>query len=230
MKIRKIAVVGSFTAGAALAFAPLAAADPAAVDPTLVTDTLSTEISSLNALFTVDTDLAGVSGDVTAPTATNPFDIITPADIATVQGSGATAGTTPFDFLTYGVDPTAAGLASDPGSYSVLNGALTEFDNALNVELYSLANNGALDTNVADYIQNSALDHALTLGSTTDAADYLFNFGLGDLQGYFDPSGASPLSDLGGGLDLTSLLDPGGLGDGLTGLLGDLGSLGGSLF
>jgi hypothetical protein len=177
MDIRKIAVVGGFTVGAALAFAPIASAD---------TSILDTEISSLNALFTVDTDLAGDSADVTAPTGSNPFDIITPADITTVQGIGTTAGTTPFDFLTYGVDPSAAGLSSDPGSYDVLNGALVEFDNAFNVELYSLENNGALDTNVGDYIQNSALDHALTLGSTTDAADYLFNFGLGDLQGFFD--------------------------------------------
>ena len=81
-----------------------------------------------------------------------------------------------------------AGLASDPGSYNDLNGALTEFDNAYNVELYSLSNSGALDTNVGDYIQNNALDHALTLGSTTDAFDYLYlyNFAIGDLSGFFD--------------------------------------------
>ncbi len=182
MNIRKIAVVGSFAAGAALALAPLASADPAAVDPTLVTDTLSSEESSLNSLFVSDAALAGDSSDVTAPTATDPFDIITPADVSTVQGTG----TTPFDYLVYGVDPANAGLASDPGSYNDFNGALTEFDNAYNVELYSLLNGGTLDTNVADYIQNSSLDHALTLANTTDAFDYLYNFGIGDLSGFFD--------------------------------------------
>jgi hypothetical protein len=219
MNIRKIAVVGSFAAGAALAFAPLAAADP-----TEITTTVDSEISSLNALFTLDTDLAGVSGDVTAPTASNPFDIITPGDITTVQGTG----TTPFDFLTYGVDPSAAGLSGDPGSYDVLNGALGKFDDAFNVELYALENNGALDPNTGDFIGSmSSIDAALATGSPTGAAEYFLNFGLGDLQGYFDPSNASPLSELGSLGDLGSL---GGLGDGLTGLLGDLGSLGGGLF
>jgi hypothetical protein len=91
MNLRKIAVLGSFAAGAALALAPLAAADPAAVDPTLVTDVLSSEESSLNGIFVSEAALAGDSSDVTAPTATDPFDIITPADITTVQGTGTTA-------------------------------------------------------------------------------------------------------------------------------------------
>jgi hypothetical protein len=108
------------------------------------------------------------------------FDTIVPADVGTVQGTG----TTPFDFLVYGVNPNAAGLASDPGSFSVFNGALTEFDNAYNVELYSLFNAGALDTSVGDYIENNALNHALTLGTTTEAFDYLWNFGVGDLSGF----------------------------------------------
>jgi hypothetical protein len=221
MNFRKTAVVGSFAAGAALALAPIASADD-------LTSIDATEISSLNALFTLDTDLAGVSGDVTGPTATNPFDIITPADIATVQGSG----TTPFDFLTYGVDPSAAGLSSDPGSYDVLNGALVEFDDALNVELYSLENNGALPP-PADLI-GSSTNITEGLGSA-NPAEFFLNFGLGDLQGYFDPGTASPLSELAGLTDLGGLTDgltgglgdglTGGLGDGLSGLLGDLGGL-----
>ncbi|MGC1735986.1 hypothetical protein, partial [Mycobacterium sp.] len=170
MNIRKIAVVGSFAAGAALALAPIASADD-------LTAVLGGEDSLLNSLFTVDTDLAGVSGDVTAPTAANPFDIITPADIATVQG----AGTTPFDFLTYGVDPSAAGLSSDPGSYDLLNGALVEFDDAFNVELYSLENNGALPP-AADLLGTSTnIDAGL---ASANPAEYFLNFGLGDLQGY----------------------------------------------
>ena len=177
MKIRKIAVVGSFAAGAALALAPIASADG-------LTSIVDTEISSLNALFTVDTDLAGVSGDVVGPTASNPFDIINPTDVATVQGNG----TTPFDFLTYGLDPSAAGLASDPGSYNVFNGALVEFDDALNVELYSLENNGALmsdATATTDLIGSATtIDNALDLGTATNAADYFWNFGVGDLSGF----------------------------------------------
>jgi hypothetical protein len=180
MDIRKIAVLGSFAAGAALTFAPLASADPAAVDPTLVSSTLDSEIASLNALFTTDATLAGDSADVTGGTTAGSFETIIPSDVSAVQGNG----TTLFDYLIYGVDPSKAGLASDPGSYNDFNGALTQFDNAYNVELYSLLNGGTLDTTVTDYIQNSALDHALTLGSTTAAFDYLLNFGLGDLQGF----------------------------------------------
>src|SRR5271165_1714618 len=97
MDIRKIAVVGSFAAGAALALAPLASAAP--TDPLI--SVVGSEESLLNSLFVGDASLAGDSSDVTAPTATNPFDIITPSDISTVQGTG----TTPFDYLIYGLDP-----------------------------------------------------------------------------------------------------------------------------
>jgi hypothetical protein len=208
MNIRKIAVVGSFAAGAALALAPIAAADD-------LTSIDATEISSLNALFTVDTDLAGDSADVV--THAGSFDTIPLAD-APLNGTGT------LDSLLYGVDPLAAGPSSDPGAYDVLNGALVEFDDAFNVELYSLENNGALPP-AADLIGSST---NITDGlNSTNPAEFFFNFGLGDLQGYFDTSSlsdASTLSDLGG------LTDLGSLGDGLTGLLGDLGSLGGSLF
>lgn len=137
----------------------------------------------LNDIFTVETDLAGDSSDVTASTASNPFDIITSSDISTVQGSGAT----PFDYLVYGADPTAAGPASDPGSYNVFNGALVEFADALNVEEYALENNGALDTNTADFIGSIGTIHnAIDTGTATDAAEYFLQFGLGDLQGFFD--------------------------------------------
>jgi hypothetical protein len=90
MQIRKIAVVGGLAVGAALTFAPLVSADD-------LSSVVSGEESLLNSLFTSDAALAGDSADVTAPTATNPFDIITPADIATVQGTGASLGTTAFD-------------------------------------------------------------------------------------------------------------------------------------
>jgi hypothetical protein len=179
MIMRKIAVLGSFAAGAAVALAPFASADPAATDP--ITSVLGGEESLLNGIFVSDADLAGVGNDVAAPTASNPFDTIIPADVATVQGSG----TTPFDYLIYGVDPIKAGLAGDPGSYNVFNGALTEFTDAYNVELYSLFNNGALDTNTADYIGSSTnIANGIAEGTATKAADYFYDFGIGDLSGF----------------------------------------------
>jgi hypothetical protein len=182
VNIRKIAVVGSFAAGAALALAPIASADD-------LTTIDSDEISVLNSIFTIETDLAGDSSDVTLANAANPFDIITPADITAVQG----AGSTPFDFLVYGLDPSAAGLASDPGSYNVLNGALTEFSDAYNVELYSLLNPGvAVDTIPLTDLIGSSTNIADGLAAT-DPAEFFFNFGLGDLSGFFDSAALTSL-------------------------------------
>ena len=183
MNIRKIAVVGSFAAGAALAFAPRAAADDLnGLDPTTVLDS---EISSQNSLFELDALLAGDSSDITTSTTAGVYDdSIIPADESIVAPT-----TSPFstlDYELYGVSPGVAGVSGDTGPYDELNGALTEFDNAYNVELYSLFNGGVLDTNVGDYIENNALNNALTLGSTTDAFDYLWNFGIGDPSGFFD--------------------------------------------
>ncbi|HME75453.1 MAG TPA: hypothetical protein VKI00_07280 [Mycobacterium sp.] len=182
MDIRKIAVVGSFAAGAALALAPLASAAP--TDPLI--SVVGSEESLLNSLFVGDASLAGDSSDVTAPTATNPFDIITPSDISTVQGTG----TTPFDYLIYGLDPLKAGLATDPGSYNVLNGALTEWADAYNIELYSLLNpSAAIDTiPAADLIGSTeTIQDAFAAGPTAaDVATYFYEFGANDLAGYLD--------------------------------------------
>jgi hypothetical protein len=178
MDIRKIAVVGSFAAGAALALAPLAAADP-------LTGTVDSEVALLNSLFVGDTTLAGVpTADVATSTTPGVFDTIVPADITTVQGSGTTA----FDFLVYGINPTAAGLATDPGSYNVLNGALTEWSDAYNVELYSLLNGGALAP-AADLIGSTeTIQDAFAngTGSVSDVATYFYEFGANDLAGYLD--------------------------------------------
>ena len=218
VNIRKIAVVGSFAAGAALALAPIASADD-------LTTIDSDEISVLNSIFTIETDLAGDSSDVTLANAANPFDIINPADITAVQGTG----TTPFDFLVYGLDPSAAGLASDPGSYNVFNGALTEFDDAFNSEAYGLLNNGALIPQADLFGSTNEISTALATGTDTGAAITFFGAGLADLSGFFDIPSLSDASTLS---DLTSLLDPGGLDLGsLTdlGSLSDLGSLLGGL-
>lgn len=70
MNIRKIAVVGSFAAGAALAFAPLAAADD-------LTPTVDTEIASLNSLFDSE---AAFAGDTVITRGPNTFDTVPLAD------------------------------------------------------------------------------------------------------------------------------------------------------
>ncbi|OBK41714.1 hypothetical protein A5658_17655 [Mycobacterium sp. 1245111.1] len=178
MHIRKVAAAAGFATGAALAFAPFASADPVEI-----TSTVSSEIASMNAMFDFDSLLTGVpTADIVHGTAANPFDTILPSAVDTVQGNG----TTPFDYLIYGVDPVKAGLADDPGSYNLFNGALGKFDDAYNVLLYASLNNGAIDPNDADFIGSAtSIDHAQGLATATDAAQYFFNFGLGDLEGYF---------------------------------------------
>ncbi len=91
---------------------------------------------------------------------------------------------TPLETELYGANPIIAGISSDTGPYSAFNGSLVEYYNAYNVAVYAAANGGALDTNQGDYIENNALNHALTLGTPQAAEQYLFNFGQGDLQGY----------------------------------------------
>jgi hypothetical protein len=156
-----------------VAFAPLASADD-------LTTVVGSEISSLNSIFTTEATLAGDSSDIIPPTAGNPFDTIPLTD-------APLSGTSPLDYELYGVDPAVAGPSSDPGAYDVFNGALGKFDDALYVELYALENNGALDPNAADFIGSaSSISDALGQANVTDAAEYFFNFGLGDLQGFFD--------------------------------------------
>jgi hypothetical protein len=216
LNIRKIAVVGSFAAGAALTLAPLAAADP-------LTSTVDSEIASLNALFDSE---AALAGDTVTTHGANTFDTVPLID------APQNPPFTPLDYELYGINPAFAGPASDPGSYNVFNGALTEFDDAFNSEAYGLLNNNALIPEADLFGSDKVIDAALATGTDTGAATTFFDAGLADLQGYLaipSLSDSSLLSDLGGGLDLTSLLDPGSLGDGLTGLLGDLGSLGGGL-
>ncbi|MFZ0714548.1 MAG: hypothetical protein WAN02_10135, partial [Mycobacterium sp.] len=101
-----------------------------------------------------------------------------------VQGDGTTA----FDYLIYGLNP-ADNLATDPGSYNVLNGALTEFYDASNVELYSLLNNGDL-LPVADAF-GSAHEIGIALGAdatVSSAATAFFDAGLADLTGFLTPA------------------------------------------
>jgi hypothetical protein len=186
LNIRRIAAAAGFATGAALAFAPLASAD---------TPTLDAEIASQNALFEYDALLAGDSADIVKG-GPGVFDTFAAGDLLKDAPQATTYGqVTPLETELYGANPIVAGISSDTGPYSEFNGALTQFYNAYDVALYASQNNGVLDTNTGDYIENNALNHALTLGSPTAAEQYLFNFGLGDLKGYdaiFAPTATGP--------------------------------------
>ncbi len=82
-----------------------------------------------------------------------------------------------------------AGDVSDPGSYDVFNGALIEFYDAFNVELYSLLNPNAdiASMPLSDLFGASpqATDAVLALGNASLAADAFLTDGWNDLLGYF---------------------------------------------
>jgi hypothetical protein len=181
MNIRKIAVVGSFAAGAALALAPLAAATPLPVDPLL--PSVDSEIASMNALFVSEADLAGVGKDVIVGTPAQPFDTIPLVD------APHTGTPTFLDYELYGLNPIA-NSASDPGAFSEFNGALVNFDDAYNVELFSLLNpTAALSTIPAGDLFGSAggIAEALATGSATNVVTDFLTDGWADLVGYFTP-------------------------------------------
>lgn len=171
MTIRKIAVLGGFAVGAALTLAPLASADT-------LTDAVDSEIASLNSLFVSEATLAGDGADVV--THTGSFDTI-PLSFAPDSGTP-----TFLDYELYGLNPIA-NAASDPGSYNVFNGALTEFSDAYNVELFSLANpTAAIDTIPAADLFGSAttITDALDTGTATGAITEFLTVGWNDLLGY----------------------------------------------
>jgi hypothetical protein len=165
-------VLGGFAVGAAVTFAPLASADP-----TEITTTVDSEIASLNSLFTGE---AALAGDTVTTNGTNTFDTVPLVD-APDSGTPTT-----LDYELYGVSPIAQ-AGSDPGAYDLFNGALGKFDDALNIELYSLENGGAIDPNAADFFGTaSSITTGLDSATATDAAEYFYNFGIGDLSGFFD--------------------------------------------
>jgi hypothetical protein len=140
-------------------------------------------VSSLNGLFQFDALLSGVPSGDYAPSGVGGLDTILLADVMKDVPTTGTPST--LDYLLYGVNPFAAGVSSDSGAFSELNGALTQIDNAYNVELY--ANGGALDTNLSDYLYNGTIQTVLaTPGeTTTQAFDTLYNHAIGDLSGFF---------------------------------------------
>ncbi|MFZ3307174.1 MAG: hypothetical protein WB967_19090 [Mycobacterium sp.] len=173
MKIRKIAVVGGFAVGAALAFAPLASADD-------LTTTVDSEISLLNSIFTTEATLAGDSSDISGGTTAGSFETILLTD------APQTAPFTTLDYELYGINPAFSGPASDPGSYNVFNGALTEFSDAFNSEEYGLLNTNALIPDTDLFGSSGVIDAALATGTDTGAATTFFDAGLADLAGFFD--------------------------------------------
>ena len=142
---------------------------PNATGPGDILPTEANEIVQLNNLFELDGKLAGVYGDIVphAAVGTNVgFDTIPVADL-----------NTSFNDLVTGLNP--ANVSGDPGSYDVLNGALTEFYNAFNVEDYSLLNSGAL-LPAADIFGS----HAELATVAASVGEYL-TLGYQDLLGYF---------------------------------------------
>jgi hypothetical protein len=181
MDIRKLAVVGGFAVGAALTFAPLASADPALVDP--LAGTVDSEIASMNALFVSEVALAGDPATDVITHGANTF------DTTTLLAAPDTGTPTPLDFELYGLNPIA-NAASDPGAFSEFNGALVNFDDAYNVELFSLLNpTAALDTIPAGDLFGSAsgIAEALATGTATSAVTDFLTDGFADLQGFFTP-------------------------------------------
>jgi len=156
--------------------AATAASDPAADD---LSSTLSAEISSLNTIFQGDVAAAGGSAsDYTANA--QGFDVINPSEISSVQGSATDL--TSFDYLVYGLNP-ASNLATDPGSYNVLNGALVEFDDAYNSLLYAADYSGNLIPATDLFGSATEIGAALGTGSDLGAAGEFFSNGLADLLG-----------------------------------------------
>ncbi|OBG02847.1 hypothetical protein [Mycolicibacter sinensis] len=175
MSMRKITLFGGLAAGAAFALAPLASAE----DPDPLGSLATSEIGSMNFLFETDAALAGVPGDVVKHPGT--FDTIPPAD------APQTAPASPLDYLLYGLNPIAAGPASDPGAYNVMNGSMVQFDDGINSLLYALSNNDhVLAWDSGDLFGgNSAMDIATGASSGWEEAGQYFQAGMADLLGYF---------------------------------------------
>jgi hypothetical protein len=175
MDIRKIAVVGGFAVGAALTLAPLASADT-------LTDTVDSEISALNSIFVSDVAVSGgpASGEIITNGA-NTFDTTT----LVYAPDGGSPNL--LDYELYGLNPIA-NAASDPGAYNVFNGALVEFDDAYNVELYSLANpEAAVNSIPLDDLfgSGSSITAALASDTASGAVGAFLTDGFNDVLGYF---------------------------------------------
>jgi hypothetical protein len=136
----------------------------------------------MNSLFVSEAGLAGVGGDVVTH-GPNTFDTIPLIDAPN------TGTPTILDFELYGLNPIA-NAASDPGAFSEFNGALVNFDDAYNVELFSLLNpTAAIGTIPLTDLFGSAsgIGEALATGTASGAAGDFLTDGFADLTGFFTP-------------------------------------------
>lgn len=185
MNIRKIGVVGAFAAGAAFALAPLAAADPG--DPPVPPDfsnILLGQVQSMNWLFGAQATASGVDSDLI--TAGEPT-LADPLSFSTISAEDLTENPV-FAAMLFGPNWEDE-MSSDPGSYSLFNGALTQFYDASNVLTYALLTGGGeIDVaDAGDYLFGSEAGIADGLAGDGFFADFgnFFQAGVADLFGYF---------------------------------------------
>jgi hypothetical protein len=180
MNIGKVAAIGGFAVGAAVAFAPLAAADD-------LTTAVDSEISSLNSIFDTEALLAGDYGDIVHNPGT--FDTVPVGDAPPAVDSSEL---TTLDYELYGVDPLKDAISPSPGADDLFNGALAEFSNAYNTELYSMLNGGAAMPETAwstDLFGPEINWDVAFVDGTATASHAVTSFltdGWNDLVGYFD--------------------------------------------
>ena len=174
MEIRKIAVVGGFAVATALTSAPLASADD-------LTTAVDSEISTMNSIFVSDVAISGgpASGEIITHGA-NTF------DTTTLQYAPDSGTPTLLDYEVYGINPISSAVP-DPGSYNVLDGALAEFADAYNLDLYSLANPDAAVNSIPSvdlFGSEPTITTALGEVSFSLAIGVFLVNGLNDLFGY----------------------------------------------
>lgn len=180
MSIRKIGVIGSFAAGAALALAPLAAAqDEPTTNEFNWSGIVKSQHDSMNWLFNTGAKLTDVPEDkIVQAGDAYPF--------ATISRENLLANED-FAKLIYGSNWADEMSSGATGSYNLLNGALMEFNNGSNTFLWALMNNGdALDWDSgALFGGNAAMEIADNATSGWAQAGDYFELGFQDLLGYF---------------------------------------------
>lgn len=197
MNMNKIGVIGTFAAGAALAFAPLAAATDGETPETPAFDWDSVrngQIASMNWLFATGASLGGFDKDDFVQVGTGKVDDGTAAfDTilkSTILGDDDDTKNLFGQFLG-GVDWEDQ-FGGTIGSFHVFNGALVQFTDASNVLLYAMVNNGAeIDAaDASNYLFGNAggamgWDAALAGdGYWADATNFMEN-GFNDMMGYW---------------------------------------------